>query len=226
MYKMEDSVSRATKAAIRHAKHRKSPEVHKDDLLVGILQVVSRFDIVQLGSLKIDLEEFEGIFRDGFSDEIGNVGKQKVAYSSSANALFEKAAYIARKDDAAKVELVHLLAAFANENSGLMAKLKKKYGFSSKEWRVALSDWQYLPPEKVIKDSKIEVGNKSVIDFQKKQFFSPDEAAEYLGVHVQTIRGYIRTGKLPALRLAGERALRIKRKDLLALLEPYNPEET
>jgi excisionase family DNA binding protein len=223
---MEDSVSRATKAAIKHAKNRKSPEVNKDDLLAGILQVVSRFDIVQLGPLKIDLEEFNGVFRDGFPDDIGNVSKQKVAYSASANALFEKAAYISRKDGSPKVELVHLLVAFADENSGLMAQLKEKYSFSSKEWREALSDWQYFQPGRIVKDSKISGGNKSVTDFQEKHFFSPDEAAEYLGVHVQTIRGYIRTGKLPALRLAGERALRIKRDDLLALLEPYNPEET
>jgi excisionase family DNA binding protein len=226
MLKMVDSVSRATKAAIRHAKRRKSSKVNKDDLLVGILQVVSRFDIVQIGPLKIDLEDFEGILRDGFKNEVGNIGNQKVAYSSSANNLFEKAAYIARKDDSPKVELVHLLVAFADENSGLMAQLKKKYGFSGKEWRVALCGWQSFAPEKEVKYSKIAVGNKSMMDFQEKQFFSPDEAAEFLGVHVQTIRGYIRTGKLPALRLAGERALRIKREDLLALLEPYNPEET
>jgi excisionase family DNA binding protein len=223
---MEDSVSKVTKAAIRYAKHRKSPKVNKDDLLVGILQVVSRFDIVQIGPLNIDLQDLEGILRDGFSDEIGDISNQKVAYSSSANTLFEKAAYIARKDDSPKVELVHLLVAFADENSGMMAQLKEKYGFSSKEWRMALSDWQSFPPGKTVKDSKIAVGNKSMMDFQEKQFFSPDEAAEFLGVHVQTMRGYIRTGKLPALRLAGERALRIKREDLLALLEPYNPEET
>jgi len=223
---MEDSVSRATKAAIRHAKRRQSLKVNKDDLLVGILQVVSRFDIVQIGPLNIDLEDFEGILRDGFKDEVGNIGNQKVAYSSSANALFEKAAYIARKDDSPKVELVHLLVAFADENSGLMAQLKEKYGFSGKEWRVALSDRHFFPHEKTVKDSEIAVGNKFMMDFQEKQFFSPDEAAEFLGVHVQTIRGYIRTGKLPALRLAGERALRIKREDLLALLEPYKPEET
>jgi excisionase family DNA binding protein len=176
--------------------------------------------------LKIDLEDFEAILRDGFKDEIDNISNQKVAYSSSANALFEKAAYIARKDDSAKVELVHLLVAFADEDSGLMAQLKEKYGFTSKEWRVALSGWQSFPPDKTVRDLKIAVGNKSMMDLREKRFFSPDEAAEFLGVHVQTIRGYIRTGKLPALRLAGERALRIKREDLLALLEPYNPEET
>ena len=223
---MENLVLKATKAAIRHAKYHKSPRVNKDDLLVGILQVISRFDIAQIGQLTIDLEDFEGISGDGFKDEPGNINNQKVAYSASANALFDKAAYIARKDNSPKVEIVHLLVAFADVNGGLMAQLKEKYGFSGKEWRVALSDWQSFSSENTIMDSKILDGRKSIMDFQEKQFFSPDEAAEFLGVHVQTIRGYIRMGKLPALRLAGERALRIKREDLLALLEPYEPEET
>jgi len=223
---MENLVSKAIKVAIRHAKYRKSPEVDTDGLLVGILRIISRFDIVQIGLLTIDLEDFEGIIRDGCKHEIENISNQKVAYNSSANALFEKAAYIARKDNSPKVELVHLLVAFADENKGLMAQIKEKYGFTAREWRVALSDWQYFSPERTDMDFRNAVGHKSVMDFGEKQFFSPDEAAEFLGVHVQTIRGYIRVGKLPALRLAGERALRIKREDLLALLEPYKPEET
>jgi excisionase family DNA binding protein len=222
---MEDLISKAIKAAIRYAKYRKSSKVGTDDLLVGILQVVSRFGIVKMGHLTIDLEDLEGILGDRFSDEVGNIRTQKVAYSSSASALFDKAASIARKDNSPKVELVHLLVAFADENSGMMVQLKEKYGFSDREWRAALSDWQSFSPEKTFMGLKIMGGNKSIMDPREKQFFSPDEAAEFLGVHVQTIRGYIRMGKLPALRLAGERALRIKREDLLALLEPYKPEE-
>jgi excisionase family DNA binding protein len=148
-----------------------------------------------------------------------------VAYSSNAVAVFERAAHIARKDNSSKVELVHLLVVFAYVDSGLMAQLKEKYGLSSMEWRSALSKWQPVSLEKLEPSSKIGTGNKSAIEFKEKQFFSPDEAAEFLDVHTQTIRGYIRTGKLPALRLAGERALRIQREDLLALLEPYKPEE-
>jgi len=223
---MANLVSLAIEAAIKHAKYRKSPKVYKDDLLVGILQVISRFDIVQIGQLTIDLEDFDGRSKYDFKDDPGNLRKQKVAYSSSANALFEKAAYIARKDNSSKIEIVHLLVAFADEKSGLMFQLKEKYGFSGREWRVALSDWQSFSSEKTAMNSKIAIGAKSMIEASEKQFFSPDEAAEFLGVHVQTIRGYIRMGKLPALRLAGERALRIKLEDLLALLEPFKPEET
>jgi len=55
---MEDFVSKATKAAIRHAKYRKSPKVDTNDLLVGILQVISRFDIIQIGHLIIRFSRF------------------------------------------------------------------------------------------------------------------------------------------------------------------------
>ena len=218
---MEDLVSIAIRAAIKRAKRRKSPKVTRDDLLVGLFQVIARFDIVQIGPLTIDFEELG----EPLKDDTGKTNKQKVAYSSDTVAVFDRAAHIARKDNSSKVELVHLLVAFAYEDSGLMAQLKEKYGISGMEWRSALSKWQPISLEKTEPSSKIGAGSKSTMEFKEKQFFSPDEAAEFLGIHTQTIRGYIRTGKLPALRLAGERALRIQREDLLALLEPYKPEE-
>jgi excisionase family DNA binding protein len=118
------------------------------------------------------------------------------------------------------------LVAFADENNGLMAQLKEKYNFSGKEWRVALANWQFISPQKERIDSEIDGHSNTATYSVEKQLFSPDEAADFLSVHVQTIRGYIRMGKLPALRLAGERALRIKREDLLGLLEPFKPDET
>src|SRR5215831_12514328 len=57
-----------------------------------------------------------------------------------------------------------------------------------------------------------------------RDYLSPEEAADALGIHVQTVRAYVRSGKLPALRLAGERAIRIRRNDLEAVLEPLVPQ--
>lgn len=217
---MIDYVSRATRVAIKRAKHRKSKMVTKDDLLIGLLQVIARFDVIQIGPLTIDLEEFG----ETFKDDTRKTNIKKVAYSSETTAIFEKAAYIAQKDSASKVEIVHLLVAFAYEDNGLMAQLKEKYGISGKQWRAALSEWHPASLETTELSPKTSAGSRPTMD-KEKQFFSPDEAGEFLGVHTQTIRGYIRMGKLPALRLAGERALRILRSDLLALLEPYNPDE-
>jgi excisionase family DNA binding protein len=221
---MEDSVSIATRFAIKRAKRRKSPKVTRDDLLIGLFEASARFGIVKIGPITIDLEALGEVPGEASPDQT-DITQQKVAYSSGAVAVFERAARIARKDNSPNVELTHLLVAFADEQNGLMAQLKEKYAISSMEWRSALSQWQPIALKKRQAVSEIGSGIKSPMEFNQKQFFSPDEAAEFLGVHTQTIRGYIRTGKLPAMRLAGERALRIQRDDLLALLEPFKPEE-
>lgn len=221
---MKDLVSIATEFAIKRAKRRKSSEVDKDDLLVGLLQAVGRFDIAKIGALTFDLEELEEVSAVAPQDENEKSNKQKVAYDCGAIDILDRAGHIARKEDSSKVELVHLLAAFAYEDDGLMAHLKEKYRFSSTEWRSALAEWQPAALDEERAGSEPGGERKSPLELNQKQFFSPDEAAEFLDVHTQTIRGYIRSGKLPALRLAGERALRIQREDLLALLEPYKPE--
>src|SRR5574341_1902539 len=61
---------------------------------------------------------------------------------------------------------------------------------------------------------------RSGAGISSRALFTVDQAAEFLGVHHQTLRGYNKSGKLPAYRLAGEKVLRIKREDLMALLEP------
>ena len=214
---IKNLVSEATKAAIKHAKYRGSPIVEPDDLLVGVLQAISRFDIARIGHLIIDLQEFDDFIIVNTQKNQEEINKRKVTYSSHVNELLEEAARIARDDQFSKVGVIHILAAFTDQDHGLMKRIKKKYGFSSKEWRIALSGWE------PIKRESDEILPMVTSSEEGKLYFSPDDAAQFLSVHVQTIRSYIRTGKLPALRLAGERALRIKREDLLALLEPFKP---
>lgn len=48
------------------------------------------------------------------------------------------------------------------------------------------------------------------------------EAADYLGATVRGLRHWISTGQLPAYRL-GARAIRVKREDLDAMLQPVTP---
>ena len=60
---------------------------------------------------------------------------------------------------------------------------------------------------------------------QLEKLYSPEEAAEYLNIHVQTVRAWIRSGRLRARRLAGQRALRITASDLQSVLEPISQGE-
>jgi len=108
----------------------------------------------------------------------------------------------------------HLLAAFAAEESGLAGELKRTRGISSAGWRAAVAQLARPAPGKQSREPASRPA---------REYLNPEEAAEVLGVHVQTLRAYVRSGKLPAHRLAGERAIRIRRKDLEAVLERVEP---
>ena len=199
--------------SIARAKRRESTEVTPDDLLGGLLQASARFGIVLVGDWTIDLDRLG----EAPLDELDAKGP-KVAYSAAAVALIDRAAAIARQDGAPRADMVHLLAAFAYEEDGLMGRLKADFGFDATAWRAALVAWQPTSLARAEREPPPRLAAAPV-----KALLSPDEAAGVLGVHTQTVRGYIRSGKLMAHRLAGERALRIRYQDLLALLEPSDP---
>lgn len=203
---------RATRLALARAKRAGCREVSSDDLLAGLLHANARFGIVILGPITIDLERLD----EPPLDEVDASGP-KVAYSDRAAAIFDRAAAFARRDGRSGIEPVHMLAAFAAEDEGLMGRLKRTWGFDAGEWRAALVRW--------MDDASGESEGAAAPSTSGgiRELLSPDEAAELLGVHTQTVRNYIRSGKLPAHRVAGERAIRIRREDLLDLLEPYEP---
>jgi excisionase family DNA binding protein len=205
----------AASFAIALAKRRALPEVTPDELLLGCLQAVSKFGIAQLGSLLLDLEEL-GIDWLQMPEKSG----VKVAYSQAVVALFDQAAQIAKTEGIGPVRVDHMLAAFAREESGLMGDLKRRHGITSANWRAGVAQIGIARLSAATQDGKDgQAGTAAVRDY-----LSPEEAAAALGVHVQTVRSYVRSGKLPALRVAGERAIRIRRTDLESVLEPLVPQ--
>ena len=198
--------------AIARAKSRGLAEVGPDELLLGALQAVSRFGVVQLGPTLLDLEELGLDWM-----ERSKPTADKPSYSASAVALFDLAAQIAKSDGVKAIGLDHLLVAFANEDSGLMRDLKRRYGISGAGWRAVVAQLAFAAVEA---PTPVPEEKAEAVLVASRDYLTPEEAAEALGIHVQTLRGYVRSGKLPALRLAGERAIRIRRTDLEAVLEP------
>ncbi len=205
-------VEAAASFAITLAKNRGRDEVTPDELLLGCLKVVSQFGVVELGAVILDLEQL-GIDWLQHSEN----SKNKVAYSQAAVALFDQAARIASADGSGKTRVEHLLAAFARESSGLMGDLKRTHGITSASWRAAIARLQRESPQAAGETKEHRAAGV-------RDYLSPEETADALGIHVQTVRAYVRSGKLPALRLAGERAIRIRRTDLEAVLEPLVPQ--
>jgi len=194
--------------AIFAAKQEGSEEVTPDHILLGCLRTISRFGIARIGPWGVDLEAL-GV--DWIRRPEGPT--PKVAYSSAAVELFDRAARIAGAEGRRKVEVSDLLAAFAGEERGLMGRLKRRHGITNASWRTAISR---------IDEDATESRKRSTNGSEsgEREYLTPEEAAEALGIHVQTMRGYIRTERVPAFRLAGERAIRIRRSDLEKILEP------
>lgn len=202
----------ATARAIARAKETGAPEVSPDDLLLGCLRVVSRFGVVAIGTTLIDLESL-GV--DWLADP--REGQTKVSFSQAVVEVLNRAALIARHDGSAKMGIDHLLAAFAGSDCNVMTMLRRDYGVTSTSWRAAACGFRREAQVKTAPEPAREAASG-------RDYLSPEEAATELGIHVQTLRAYVRAGKLPAQRLAGERAIRIRREDLHYLMEPFQPE--
>ncbi len=200
-------IDKAAACAIVLAKDRGCDEVLPDDLLLGCLYAISRFAIARLGCWSFDLVKF------GLGCTYSpHPTSAKVTYSEAVVKIFDQAAMIARADGGDTVRLEHVLVAFADEESGLMGRLKREFQVESASWRAAVAELRLRGSD----GAKQGVG---------QDYLTPEQAAEVLNIHVQTLRGYVRSGKLPALRLAGERAIRIRRTDLDRVLEPLTPEK-
>ena len=211
-------LEQAASFAIAAAKSRGLAEIGPDELLLGCLRAVSRFGVVALGSLVIDLEELGVVWL-----ERPDGSAPKVAYSKAVVGLFDLAAQIALSSGPGQVRIEHLLAAFAGEGTGLMLDLKRRYGITNASWRAAVSVFAGQSPGQAPVQAPVAAKAMDAAA-AGRDFLTPEEAAETLGIHVQTLRGYVRSGKLPALRLAGERAIRIRRADLEQVLEPLAPQ--
>jgi excisionase family DNA binding protein len=215
----DDKLLRATAVAIGRAKREGRTEVTRDDLLVGLLATIGRFGVVTLGDRVIDLDEL-GV------NWLEPVPSRSTApkYSAEAAKIFDKGAAVARAERV-PVSATHLLVAYDDVDDGLMGALKQRHGVDAAGWRAAMARYTASQGEVARAAEIARASGAARPELIRKDLLSPEESAELLGVHTQTIRGYIRSGKLPALRVAGERAIRIRREDLLALLEPLVPED-
>jgi hypothetical protein len=196
--------------AIQQAKRRGVQEISPDELLLGCLRVISQFGIVAFGPWTFDLEALgvdwlESPERKGL----------KPSYSQGAVDVFDRAVRISKADGAAGIRIDHLLVALWGEETGLMGELKRTHAMTSAAWRTAAAQLSASRPAK-------EAGAPEPARETVRDYLTPEQAAEALGLHAQTVRAYIRSGKLPAMRVAGERAIRIRREDLSKVLEPLN----
>lgn len=173
-------------------------EITVDLQLLVFLRKFARFGYFSFGPITIDVRLIE----DAVERRIVQ-GSQTAALMSDDMVRFSRLLMDeVRRSGRRRVDELAYLLAFMRWKDGLPARVFGELGVTPEQVTAFARDQGSVPAERL---------------------YSPEEAATYLGVHVQTVRAWIRTGRLRASRLAGQRALRIRASDLASVLEPVEP---
>ena len=187
----------------RLARELNSPEATLDLLFLAYLLKMSRLGYFIFGPVTIDVRLIEDLVTRTVARSDDPRAGAKAPYSDDCLRFFQLLSDEVERTGRRRIDDVHFLLAFMQAGEGIPGRVFGELGVSPDQVR------SYVP------ESREAAG----------RLYSPEEAAAYLGVHVKTVRNWIRAGRLPASRLAGQRVLRIKSADLNGLLEPANPEE-
>lgn len=179
--------------------------VSVDFLFYAFLTLYSRFGRFSYGPITIDTRVVEAMMERSY--ERVRPGEARAGSDESCTRFYRRLAAEMARSGSRTVDELHWLLAFMRTEEGLPARVFGELG---------------VAPESVERYARGEQSaprNRS----GPERLYTPEEVAEYAGVHVQTVRIWIRSGRLPAHKLAGQRALRIKESDLAAILEPVDP---
>jgi len=233
-----DRVLTGAMHAMEIARRHGAAQIEPQDLLAGMLLAVARFGIIDFRGQALDLAELGLPFDLPLPDIT-----VRPHYSAAAAEVFTRAARICRGDGGGPLRPLHLLVALGEPATAPMQRVWAVLGVDAAGWRRLLAGIEpgegagrSLPPvsprPRVRGPVARAAGATDLSDLSDlsgtpghplpgtvgNDLLSPEQAASELGVHIQTLRGYIRRGKLAAFRLAGARAIRIRRSDLQALL--------
>lgn len=176
--------------------------VDVDLLFVAYLLETSKFGVFSFGPVTLSVAVVEERFVQRLPPA-RPPGPQRMA--PSAHAFYARLAVELERAHTRRANELHYLLAFMRSPDGLPSEVFGELGVAPEVVeRFARAPLQRPLPE---------------------AFLAPEDVAVRLGVNVQTVRAWIRSGKLPASRLAGRRVLRIRESDIEAVLEPVDPSE-
>ncbi|HMO53201.1 MAG TPA: helix-turn-helix domain-containing protein [Tepidiformaceae bacterium] len=167
------------------------------------LERYARFGYFHFGPISIDV----GLIRDIVERTHGGRGTTRAVMDDGIVRFTRMLTSETSRRGGRRIDELAYLLAFMRWREGLPGKVFGELGVS---------------PEQV--EAFARLGHQPAPDTPEK-LYSPEDAADYLGVHVQTVRAWIRSGRLRASRLAGQRALRIRATDLESVLEPLGLED-
>ena len=174
-----------------------------DVLFACYLRQMSRFGFFQFGPISIDVNLIEDIVeRTTPRRPPGDTAP--IAIGDDVVRLSQKLMEEVRRSGRHRIDELHYLLAFMKLGEGLPERVFGELGVTAAE----VEDY---------------ARSRAAQPSEMQRLYSPEEVADYLNVHVQTVRTWIRSGRLKARRLAGQRSLRITESDLQSVLEPLSP---
>lgn len=180
------------------------PDADVSTMFLAFLIERGRFGRFEYGPISIEVRVVEERFAR--TRVRTRPDAQWTGYAPSGARFLERVAAEVKRSGRRRVDELHWLLAFMRSPDGLPAEVFSELG---------------ITPEQV--ETFAQSGVLPSVQDRPVKLYSPEEVAEYLSVHVQTVRAWIRSGKLPAVRLAGRRDLRVRESDLGAVLQPVDP---
>jgi excisionase family DNA binding protein len=179
------------------------PQIHGVDvdlLFLAFLLETAHFGVFSFGPITLDVQVVEDLFARTSQARPGEPHR----ISARARDFYARLGQELERAGTRHPNELHYLLAFMRSPEGLPHRVFSELGVS---------------PEAVERFARGRTSPAGRTDV----FLSPEDVAERLGVNVQTVRAWIRSGKLPASRLAGRRVLRVREADIERVLEPVDP---
>ena len=186
-----------------HAAHS-TLDIH----FLAFLRATSRFGFFTFGPVTIDVRVIGDLVARTTERLPASEAWRTAGLTDDNERFFARLAHEVQRTGTRRVDELHYLLAFMKTDEGLPGRVFGELG---------------VTPEQVEAYARSQ-GERTAEQVGEK-LYSPEDAAEYLGVHVKTIRSWIRHGRLKASRLTGQRALRIRASDLAQVLEPVSPDD-
>jgi excisionase family DNA binding protein len=176
-----------------------------DTEFLAFLESLEQFGFFRFGPVTIDVRAVETVCSKSVSSAPPSVRRRRAAFGPDfvrfTNRLTKEVERSGRRLDE-----LHYLLTFMRTPEGLPARVFRKLGVSTEE------------VERFARNPT----SVSHAGTGPERLYTIGNVAAYYGVHAQTVRAWIRAGRLPAVRLAGQKVIRIRERDLEAVLAPFN----
>jgi excisionase family DNA binding protein len=177
---------------------------------LAFLESFEQFGFFRFGPISIDVRAVEAMYSKSAAARPSRTRRTKAGFRDDfvrfTNRLMKEVERSGRK----RLDELHYLLTFMRTPEGLPLRVFGKLPVSA---------------EQVEQFARNPVAAVSRSGAGPERLYTIEDVAAYYGVHAQTVRAWIRSGRLPAVRLAAQKAIRVRERDLESVLAPFSSDK-